>query len=330
MRRLSSVGCGLCIAVAAARAEDARGLPQDVVAELRKLPAYVTEEPQSGTIRSVGSSTVSGILNRLEPGFQVFHPNASITIRAGGSGTAAPALTDGSADLAPMSRPMNPKERDAFVQKFGYQPTEIDIAIDAVAVYVNVSNPTERLTLRQVDAIFSSTRDRGGDQALVWSDVGVTGELQQRTVRKYGLHEINGAYGLFKDLALLGGAYRGDVSTEAGPSSVVNAVGAYPEAIGYASQCLRTRRVKYVALAADEEGQGALPTYRNCIEGTYPLARRLFLYVNRKPGEPLPPLVRELLIFVQSRPGQAIVAEGGHFPVDAATVERQAEILRER
>jgi phosphate transport system substrate-binding protein len=298
-----------------------------VVAELRKLPAYVTEERQSGAIRSVGSTVVAGILSRLEPAFRVFHPDASVSIRAAGSGTAPPALTDGSADIAPMSRPMNQKERDTFERKFGYPPTEIEIALDAVAVYVNVNNPTEQLTLRQVDSIFSSTRARGGDPALVWGDIGARGELEHRTFRKYGLDENAGARVLLSEMALGGGAFRGDVAAEPGSSSVVNAVGAYPDAIGYASQCYATRRARPVALAADEEKPGVLPTFRNCLDGTYPLTRKLFLYVNKKPGEPLPPLLREFLVFAQSQPGQTIVAECGNFPIHSDAVKRQAELL---
>lgn len=325
MSRWTRIACLLAVGLGAlARADQ---LNEDVVAELRKLPGYVPEERHAGVIRSVGSSTISGVLGRLEQAFRTYQPDASVTIRAAGSGMAPPALIDGSADIAPMSRPMEQKERDAFVERFGYPPTEITIAFDAIAVLVNAHNSVEQLTLPQVDAIFSATRVRGGDPVLLWADVGGEGDVGRGTFRRFGLSEVNGIHPLFRDLALGGGAYRGDISVEPGSSSVANAVGAYRDAIGYASHCFGTRRTKPLALAAEATGPYVPLTYRTCVDGSYPLTRKLFLYVNRKPDQHLPPLVHHFLRFVLSSPGQRVVGESGHFPIPAAMVEEQREIL---
>ena len=49
--------------------------------------------------------------------------------------------------------------------------------------------------------------------------------------------------------------------------------------------------------------------------GRYPLARSLWLYVNRVPGRPLDPVIKAFLTFVLSKEGQALVAADNYFPL---------------
>jgi len=109
-----------------------------------------------------GLDTLNNLMTLWAEGFQKQYPNVRIQIEGKGSSTAPPALIAGTSQLGPMSRSMKDSEIDEFEKKYGYKPTAIRVAIDALAVYVNKDNPLEQLTLQQVDAIFSKGRACGG------------------------------------------------------------------------------------------------------------------------------------------------------------------------
>jgi phosphate transport system substrate-binding protein len=107
-----------------------------------------------------------------------------------------------------MSRPMRGTEIEEFEARYGYEPTPIRGAIDALGVFVHRDNPIECLSLQQVDAIFSSTRSGGADAAITtWGQLGLTGEWANRPIAMYGRNSASGTYGYFREVALFGGDY---------------------------------------------------------------------------------------------------------------------------
>ena len=127
-----------------------------------KLPAYKKVSGVSGTLNSVGSDTLNNMMALWAESFQALYPNVKIQIEGKGSSTAPPALIEGSSQIGPMSRPMKATEIDAFEKKFGYKPSAVGVAIDALAVFVHKDNPAKGLTLKQIDSAFSSTFNLGG------------------------------------------------------------------------------------------------------------------------------------------------------------------------
>src|SRR3989337_4471313 len=101
----------------------------------------------SGNINSIGSDTMNNLMALWGEAFQKMYPNARIQIEGKGSSTAPPALISGTAQFGPMSRTMRATEIDQFASKFGYKPTEIRTAFDALAIYVNKDNPLEKITM---------------------------------------------------------------------------------------------------------------------------------------------------------------------------------------
>src|SRR5690606_16124487 len=152
---------------------------------------------------SVGSDTLANLMTLWAEEFKRFYPNVNIQIQAAGSSTAPPALTEGTANMGPMSREMKDNEIEAFENKYGYKPTAIPVAIDALAVFVHKDNPLEGLSLPQVDAIFSSTLKCGHSEVVnSWGQVGLTGPWQRRDVQIFGRNSVSGTYGYFKETAL--------------------------------------------------------------------------------------------------------------------------------
>ncbi len=117
-----------------------------------QLPAYSKQGGISGNLSSVGSDTLNNLMTLWSEKFKQFYPNVNIQVEGKGSSTAPPALISATAQLGPMSRAMKQKEMDAFESKFGYKPTPIRVAVDALAVFVNKDNPVKGLNMKQVDA----------------------------------------------------------------------------------------------------------------------------------------------------------------------------------
>src|SRR4030065_2422127 len=130
------------------------------------LPTYQKATGVSGNFTSVGSDTLNNLMTLWAETYKRNYPNVNIQIQGAGSSTAPPALIEGAANFGPMSRMMNAKEIEAFEKKYGYKPTPVPVAIDALAVYVNKDNPIPGLSLTQVDAIMSATRKCGGAAAI--------------------------------------------------------------------------------------------------------------------------------------------------------------------
>mgnify|MGYP006144351833 CR=1 FL=1 len=122
------------------------------------LPDYKAASGVSGNFSSVGSDTLNNLMTLWAEEYKRLYPNVNIQIQGAGSSTAPPALTEGTANFGPMSRLMKDQEIQAFEQKYGYKPTGIGVAIDALAVFVNKDNPIKGLSIPQVDGIFSATR----------------------------------------------------------------------------------------------------------------------------------------------------------------------------
>jgi len=228
-----------------------------------------------------------------------------------------------------MSRPMSDAEVERFRVKFGYLPTRLTVAMDAIAVYVNKHNPLSRISFRQLDAIFSDTRKRGGSPIRTWNEMGLSGEWIGRPILLKGPSPLQGLYSIFRSSVLNGGTYRLAMRPEPVASSIVQAVATEDNAIGFASQFLAAARTKTLAIAENDAGPYVLPTAEHSGDGSYPLARKLFIYVNRAPGMALSPLTREFLRFICSAQGQEITALGGNFPLDADLARRECAMMIE-
>jgi len=289
-----------------------------VSANAAELPSYNKVSGVSGNVNSVGSDTLANLMTFWAEEFRKQYPNVNIGIQAAGSSTAAPALTESTSNLGPMSRKMKDKELQAFEAKHGYKPTAIPVAIDALAVFVSKDNPVEGLTIPQVDAIFSSTRKCGYDKdAKKWGDVGLTGSFADKTIQLYGRNSVSGTYGYFKKKGLCKGDFKNGVNEQPGSASVVQSVTTSVNGIGYSGMGYSTSGVKAVPLAKKEGDAYIAATAENALTGKYPLSRFLYVYVNKEPNKPLDKLTYEFIRMVLSKEGQHIVEKDGYVPLSA-------------
>ncbi len=296
----------------------AAGLPasaQAVKVE-KSIKGYAQAAGVSGNLNSIGSDTLNNLMTLWAEAFQKEYPSVKIQIEGKGSSTAPPALISGTAQLGPMSRLMKPEEVDGFEKQYGYKPTAIRVAVDGLAVFVNKDNPLAELTMPQVDAIFSKTRKGGGaDDVMTWGQLGLTGAWAPKPISLYGRNSASGTYGYFKEHALYKGDYKDTVKEQPGSAAVVQGITADKYAIGYSGIGYKTSDVKSLKLAAKDGGEFVGDDAANVYSGKYPLARFLYIYVNKAPDKPLGPLVREFMAFVLSKDGQEIVVKDGYLPL---------------
>jgi len=292
------------------------------------IPAYQKASGISGNLSSVGSDTLANLMTLWAESFNREYPNVNIQIQAAGSSTAPPALTEGTSNLGPMSREMKDDELEAFEDKYGYKPTAIPVAVDALAVLVNKDNPVKGLTMEQVDAIFSSTNKCGAAASIEkWGDAGVA-EWGAKSIQLYGRNSVSGTYGYFKEHALCKGDFKSNVNEQPGSASVVQSVTSSVNGIGYSGMGYSTSGIRMVPLAKKGSTSFVEPTPENALNGTYPLTRYLYIYVNKKPNQPLPPLENEFIKMVLSKTGQEGVIKDGYIPLPSKIVDKVLATLK--
>ncbi len=290
-------------------------------------PAPLTIEPEE-EFNLVGADIMDEITLGWVKLFREAYPRLSVTMEARASGTGVPALTAGIAHAAPVGREALPAEHDAFVKKFGYEPFAIRVATGSVGslgktassvILVAKDNPIPGLTFAQLDAIYSKERRRGHPEVTKWGDLGLTGEWADRPIKLYGLRPPNGIEQFVRARVLLGGEWRDGIQHVKGRG--------FTHAFTVAAEDMKTQKggltygllanvtpdVRVVPLAAQEGQPFVLPTVETVYEHRYPLSRHVYIFINRKPGEPLPAKTKEFLKLVLSQQGQRVVAEEGVF-----------------
>jgi phosphate transport system substrate-binding protein len=288
------------------------------------LASYKAASGVSGNISSVGSDSLNNLMTFWAESFAKYYPNAKVQIEGKGSSTAPPALIGGTAQLGPMSREMKGSEIDQFEKKYGYKPTGLRTSVDALAVFVNKDNPIKCLSLSQADAVFSKSRRRGAkEDVTTWGQLGLTGEWANRPISLYGRNSASGTYGFFKEHTLKNGDYKDSVKEQPGSASVVQGLTVDRFAVGYSGIGYATAGVRAVPLTEKDDGKCVEATAENAYNGSYPLARFLYVYINKAPNKPLDPLVREFARLMFSREGQEAVVKDGYFPIPASVAKEE-------
>lgn len=279
-----------------------------------ELSPYRAVGSLSGQLKSVGSDTMLHEMELWVEGFRSVYPNVSIDIEGKGSNTAPPALLSGASQLGPMSRQMTPDEIGAFEAKFGYKPTAILVAIDALAIYVHRDNPLTCINMEQLERVFAADPRSGGGRSIRnWGELGLTGEWATKPIAMYSRNTLSGTYKFFKQHVLGGGDFKDDIKMQAGSEAVVSAVGGDKFAMGYSGIGYKTSAVRAIPVAV---GKGCYDaSFDNTYSRKYPLARGLYIYLLKDPKKPMDTLSGEFVKYVLSRDGQLQAKKGGYYPI---------------
>lgn len=194
-----------------------------------------------------------------------------------------------------MSRQMSPDEIKDFISKYGYKPTGILVAIDALAIYVHKDNPVKCLTLVQLDKIFSAEpQGEGGLSIKTWGDLGATGEWAAKPITLYGRNSLSGTSKYFRAKVLARHDFKSNLIEKSGSSGVISSIEMDLGSIGYSGIGYKKDGFQTIEIAEAATGKCYDPSFEATYSHKYSLARGLFVYLLKDPKRPLIPLAANL------------------------------------
>ncbi len=274
------------------------------------LPLAAQGAPRSDTYLAIGSESMESTFLLWADAYKVKTPSFRIDLRAEGSGVGAKALLEGKAHLAPMSREMKAEEVSAFTAKWGYAPSRIAVAMDALVIIVHKSNPIKEIKVEQLDAVWSSTRLQGWPKdILTWGELGVGGGNWSSRPNGSGTRDF------FREAVELGGKGKADTKRGVDAMSMVEEILTNQAAMGYGSMGEIFNSIRTIPIVPKGGKSAVEATPATVLDGSYPLARVLYIYVNKAPGKPMDPVLAGFLRFVLSKEGQSQVQLNGQVPL---------------
>jgi phosphate transport system substrate-binding protein len=288
-----------------------------------QIPIYTAQETVSGKFKIAGSDTMKPLIEAWVGDFTRRHPELKITVAGAGSVTGLEALLAHQTQIAAMSRRMTAAEISEFVREYGYEPMEVPVANDALAVFVHKDNPVSGLSLDELDAIFCRERRRGLSYNVdSWGLVGLTDEWFEAPIRLYGRNGKSGTSYLFREEVCKGGTFRPQLVNSQGSASVIVDLTKDPQGIGFSAIGYRTSMVRPVPIASVKGGRYVEPNFQTAMDGSYPLRRNLYLYIARPPKSSPTPFLSELVRFALSQQGQQLALDHGYFPLSLTEITR--------
>ncbi len=259
-------------------------------------------------IHNCGSDTMVNLAQTWAEEYAKIDPTVSVEVSGGGSGTGIAALISGTVDLANSSRQMEPEEMKRAEENAEKLPQKFVVGYDALAVYVHKDNPLNEITIEQLADIYGE-----GGNITKWSQLGIEHPACEKDeIIRISRQSNSGTYHYFRE-ALLGTERDFKLGSRDlhGSKDVVELVERTPCAIGYSGMGYATDRVKKLKIAKKAGEPAYEPTVETTLDGTYPIARPLYMY---SLGEPTG-AVKKYLEWIYSDVGQKIVEESGYVPM---------------
>jgi phosphate transport system substrate-binding protein len=256
-------------------------------------------ETNSQIVTIKGSDTMVILAQRWAEKYMELHPTIRVQVTGGGSGTGIAALINGGTDICTASRPMKDKEKEQVKSRHGHDVSEIPVALDGVAIYVNQASTIQSLTTAQLKAIYTG-------RVTNWRDVGG----KDARIVAYSRENNSGTYVFFKEHVLNNEDFARDIQTLPGTAAVVNAVSKDPASIGYGGIAYATT-IRTVPVKRDETAQPVHPSLQTVQSGEYPLSRNLFFYTaDEASGN-----IKAFIDWVIGPEGQKICEKVGFYPL---------------
>ncbi len=262
-------------------------------------------------IQNKGSDTLVNVAQAWAEAYREIDPEVAVAVSGGGSGTGIAALINGTVDIANASRSMKTKEVD-HAKAQGQDPLEHVVGYDALVVYLHMDNPADTLSIAEIAEMYGEEGETAN-----WAEVGIeVPGCEGQEIVLVSRQNNSGTYAYFRE-AVLGKErdYKMGTLDMHGSKDVVDLVEKTPCAIGYSGLAYATDHVKLACIATDNGGDCVMPSVETASDGSYPIARPLFMYTNGEPtGE-----IKAYLDWILSDEGQCIILEKGYAPVRAVT-----------
>ena len=254
-------------------------------------------------IQNKGSDTLVNVAQAWAEAYQLVDPTTVVAVSGGGSGTGIAALINGTVDIANASRAMKDKEVQMATDA-GHEPVQHIVGYDALAVYLHADNPLSDISIEQLAEIYG---DGGG--YTKWTDLGVeVPGCKDQTLVVVSRQNNSGTYAYFRKAILGKGDFRLGTRDMHGSKDVVDLVENTPCAIGYSGLAYATDHLKLACISQETGGECTSPSVATASDGSYPIARPLFMYTGGEPSG----YVGEYLNWIKSDAGQCIILAKGY------------------
>jgi len=260
---------------------------------------------QRQVIQNKGSDTLVNVAQAWAEAYQTVNPAVVVAVSGGGSGTGIAALINGTVDIANASRAIKDKEI-TLAKKNGQDPIKHVVGFDALAIYLHTDNPLDVISLEQLAEIYGD-----GGSYLNWTDLGVeVPGCKDQEIVVVSRQNNSGTYAYFREAVLGKGDFKLGTRDMHGSKDVVDLVENTPCAIGYSGLAYATEHVKLVCVSEETGGDCTNPSVASALDGSYPIARPLFMYTNGEPAG----IIGEYLNWIMSNDGQCIILNKGYAP----------------
>jgi phosphate transport system substrate-binding protein len=254
-------------------------------------------------IQNKGSDTLVNVAQAWAEAYQLVDPTTVVAVSGGGSGTGIAALINGTVDIANASRAMKDKEVQMATDA-GHEPVQHIVGYDALVVYLHADNPLSAISIEQLAEIYG---DGGGYTR--WTDLGVeVPGCKDQTMVVVSRQNNSGTYAYFRKTILGKGDFRLGSRDMHGSKDVVDLVENTPCAIGYSGLAYATDHLKLACISQETGGECTSPSVATASDGSYPIARPLFMYTGGEPSG----YVGEYLNWIKSDAGQCIILAKGY------------------
>jgi len=325
-----------------------------LIAGMTKAPLPPAYDPpaQTGVIRLWGHPSLAAIAKRWQAAYALREPDIRIELHFEGSDVAMAGLYTGQADVALLSRRATASEIQAFEWVYQYKPARVEIltgsfdrpgSAAALVVMVNAANPLTALTLDQLNAVFSYDRARGSGAAIIiWGQVGLGGEWQNRPINLYSFDTDAGSGRYFREAALGGSRHlhwnrlrevkadprRYPHALAAANRTILDMLARDRYGLAVASVGYAGASVKALALAPCATCVPVAASRASVASRHYPLARSVSAYFHRSSEQPIDQRVEAFLRYILSPSGQAALGnDAAYLPLDPRIAAEQAASL---
>ena len=279
------------------------------------IPGYQPLTQLKGPIDLIGTDALSELGEEWSAVFRKIHPDANLIFRPSLTKDAVKAFFEGTSLLILTAREFTAEETTAFQTKYGYQPMRIPVCMDANIVFVNKNNPITSISMEQLDAIYSATRQGGAKApAVVWGDLGLRGEWAKLPIHAYTRAPGTATNASVKEKVLLNGTYRQGILSRDDAAALAEVVMTDQTAIAISTMASWYFANKVLPVVPYRGEDARFPNQDNVTTSKYPMPRLYYAYLNRTPGSPLPGQVNEVIHFLLTREGQNAVADSGLLP----------------
>ena len=276
-----------------------------------------------------GSSTLAPITTQWILDFIDYYPEIDPTILSQNSSFGIQQLINQEIGIARSSNRITPQKKREFFDKYGYYPTEIVIALDALIIIVNRKNTIQSISLQELSNIFSMNNLCGGEKITSWSHFNTSTHSEDARINIFSREFSSGTASSFKRIALCQDDYSNNVVILPDNYEITDQIAQDINAISFIPRVFLTKSTKIVPINITIDDQIISPTITNIQTGLYPLVRQLYFYVNKAPNKPLDPTIKEFILYVLSQQGQEQLKDYDLLPISETMIKLQKEKIEQ-